>query len=229
MKKLYDYRGFRFSRLREPRFSHILLLISWPVYLLMYYITENYIPYESCHIVHCRLDDLIPFCEYFALAYCFWYVYLAGSLLYYFLFDVENFKKMQTYIIITQIVAMACYIIYPTRQELRPDAFVRDNFFTHVMAFIYDFDTSTGICPSLHVAYSLGIASTWLHDKEMPVWWKVFVSAAALAICVSVCFVKQHSAVDVIAAIPVCILAEYLIFGKRITERKKNLPAGSET
>ena len=211
-KRIYDYSGFRLSRLNEPRFSHIKLLGGWLVYLVLYFLTENLIPVERCHPIHCRLDDLIPFCEYFACAYCFWYVLLVGSLLYFFLFDVSSFKKLQIYIMITQAVAMLCYILYPSRQDLRPEVFLRDNFFTRVMAFIYGFDTSTGVCPSLHAAYSLGIASVWLRYREAPVWWKMFVVVAVALICVSVCFVKQHSAVDVAAAIPVCILAEYLVF-----------------
>jgi hypothetical protein len=40
------------------------------------------------------------------------------------------------------------------------------------------------------------------------------LSFAVIMICLSVCFVKQHSAVDVFAALPVCLLAEILIYGK---------------
>ena len=82
------------------------------------------------------------------------------------------------------------------------------------MAFIYDFDTSTGVCPSLHVAYSLGIASAWRKNADAPVGVKVFVIIAAAFICVSICFVKQHSALDALAALPVCLLAEGIVYGK---------------
>ena len=33
-------------------------------------------------------------------------------------------------------------------------------------------------------------------------------------ICIAVCFVKQHSALDVVAALPLCLLAECVTFGK---------------
>ena len=33
-------------------------------------------------------------------------------------------------------------------------------------------------------------------------------------VCFAVSFVKQHSALDVIAALPVCLLAEALVYGK---------------
>ena len=213
-RQLYDYSGFRLSRLNEPRFAHLKLLLGWVGYFVMYYLTENFIPVEKCHPIHCWLDDVIPFNEYFLLAYCFWYALVFGSLLYFLLFDVENFKRLQTFIIITQVVAMACYILYPSRQDLRPEEFLRDNFLTRLMAFIYDFDTSTGVCPSLHVGYSLGILSVWRKDRLASRGWKIFVGIAVFFICVSVCFVKQHSAVDILTALPLGLLAEWLVFGK---------------
>ena len=213
-KPMVDYREFRFSRMNEPRFSHLWLLLGWVGYFILYFLTENLIPPERCTPVHCALDDMIPFCEYFAVAYVFWYFLVFSSLLYFLLYDVDSFRGAQTYIIITQVVAMVFYILLPTRQDLRPEVFERDNFFTHVMAFIYGFDTSTGVCPSLHVGYSLGIASTWRKKADAPVWVKVFVIAAVVVICVSVCFVKQHSALDVFAALPLCLLAEILVYGK---------------
>lgn len=211
----YDYRGLRLNNINEPRFRHLLLLLGWVGYFILYFATENLIPWDSCHTIHCALDDIIPFNEYFAIPYCFWYVLVFGSLAFYLLFDPEKFSELQTFIIVTQVVAMTVYIIYPSRQELRPETFARDNFFTRVMAFIYDFDTSTGVCPSLHVAYSVGIASVWLKDRLAPVWWKCFVVLSAVTISAATCFVKQHSAVDVLAAVPVCILAEFIVYWKK--------------
>lgn len=224
-KPVVDYRELRFSNLNEPRFRHVKLLWGWVGYFILYFLTENLIPPERCTPIHCFLDDLIPFNEYFVLAYTFWYVLLVFSLLYFFLYDVESFSSLQTYIIITQVVAMTCYILFPSRQDLRPEVFPRDNFLTHVMAFIYSFDTSTGVCPSLHVAYSLGIASVWRKKPDAPVWCKVFVIIAAALICVSICFVKQHSAVDAFAALPVCLLAEMIVFWKKYWKPRLRKPA----
>ena len=209
-----DYSGFRLSRLNEPRFRHAWLLAGWIFYFGMYFITENLIPPESCHVVHCALDDLIPFNEFFVIFYVGWYLLVFGSLAYTFFFDVESFRRMQTFIIITQVVAMAWYILWPSRQDLRPEVFARDNVLTQLMAFIYSFDTSTGVCPSLHVAYSLGILSVFLKDRNASRLFKGALSFVVLMICCAVCFVKQHSAVDVAAALPVCLLAEILVYGR---------------
>ena len=216
-----DYSGFKLSRLNEPQFRHLKLLSSWIFYFVMYFLTENLIPSERCHVMHCALDDLIPFNEFFLIFYVFWYFLVFGSLAYYLFYDVKQFSRLQTFILITQVVAMVIYIIWPSRQDMRPAVFPRENALTALMAFIYSFDTSTGVCPSLHVAYSLGILSVGLKDRALPVWVKVLLTFVVFMICSAVCFVKQHSALDVLAALPVCLLAEILTFHVFFPERKK--------
>lgn len=219
-KALVDYSGFSLKRLKEPRFSHILLLLGWVGYFALYFITENLIPVERCHVVHCALDDMIPFNEFFVIFYVGWYVLVFGSLAYTLFFDVENFRNIQLYIMITQAVAMLCYIVWPSVQQLRPEAFPRDNVLTWLMGVIYSFDTPTGVCPSLHVAYSMGILSAALKDKRLAAGWKAALTVFVIMVCLAVCFVKQHSAVDVLAALPVCLLAEALVFGKKFYRPK---------
>ena len=186
-----DYRTFRLSKLNDPQFAHLKLLGGWIGYFIMYFLTENLIPAESCHVVHCWIDDLIPFCEWFLIPYVFWYFLIVFTLLYLMLYHVEGFKRFQIFIIVTQVVAMAIYIIYPNRQ-----------------------DTPTGVCPSLHVAYSMGIASAWLKEKNVSKWFKAFIIVAVVFICLATMFIKQHSAVDFFVALPVCLLAEGIAYGK---------------
>lgn len=213
-RPVVDYREFRLSRINEERFSHLKLLAGWIGYFIMYFITERFIPAENCHVVHCALDDLIPFNEFFVIPYVLWYLLIIGSLLYFGLYDVDSFKKLMKYIIVTQIAAMAIYIIFPNRQDLRPEVFPRDNFLTDCVALLYSFDTNTNVCPSLHVAYSLGIASTWLKSPEPKKLCKALITAFCLLVCASTAIIKQHSVVDAFAAIPICMLAELIAFGK---------------
>ena len=209
-----DYRQLRLSRLCEERFSHLWLLLGWVGYFILFFLTENLIPVDRCFPVHMWLDDVIPFCEWFVIPYVFWYVLIVFSLGYFLLYDVDSFKGLQTFIIITQVCAMVCYILFPSRQDLRPEVMPRDNFLSWCVELIYSLDTNTGVCPSLHVAYSIGIASTWLKARDVWRWWKGFVVIAVVAICLSTMFIKQHSAVDFFAALPVCLLAEVLVYGK---------------
>ena len=212
-KPVVDYRNLRLSNLNSPTYRHLLLLGGWLIYFALYFLTENLIPAEKCHSIWCPADDWIPFNEWFIIPYVGWYGLIIWSLGYFALYNIAQFKNLQKYIMITQAVAMICYIIFPSRQDLRPTEFERDNLLTQMVGLLYSFDTNTGVCPSLHVAYSIGIASTWLKEKEASVWTKTFVVIFVLLVCMSVAFLKQHSVLDIIAAIPVCILAEILVFG----------------
>lgn len=196
----------------KKQYNHLLYLLGWVGYFLLYFLTENLIPYEKCYPIHCWLDDVIPFCEFFVIPYVGWYLLIIVSLIYFALYNPDNFKNMNKYIIITQILAMIIYIVFPNRQDLRPDVFVRNNIFTNIMGVLYQIDTCTGVCPSLHVAISIGIASTWLREKSASRGCKTFIVAFCALVCISVAFVKQHSVVDIFAAFPVCFVAEYITF-----------------
>jgi len=119
---------------------------------------------------------------------------------------------------------MAIYIIFPNRQDLRPEVFPRDNILTDIVGLLYKFDTDTNVCPSLHVAYSIGIASAWLKEKSVTWRSKTFVVIVVILVCLSVAFVKQHSVIDAFVALPMCVLAEVIAFGgywkKRFKKRK---------
>ena len=211
-KPVVDYRGLRISTICQSQYAHLLLLLGWIVYLLFYVLTEQLIPPESCYPVRCLLDDWIPFCEIFVIPYVFWYLLIIGTLLYFLLYDVDSFKKLQIYFMICQIISTVIFISFPTRQDLRPAAFPRDNIFSRLVGVLYAADTNTGVCPSLHVALSIGIASVCRKANSVSQGWKLFICVTAVLICLSVVFIKQHSAVDIVAAIPVCAVAELLVF-----------------
>ena len=92
--------------------------------------------------------------------------------------------------------------------------FPRRNALTWLLGLIYAFDTPTGVFPSLHVAYSLGILSVGLKNERLSRFWKVALTFVVVMIAAAVCFVKQHSALDVLAALLVGLLAEWLVYGK---------------
>ena len=213
-KPVRDYRKFRLSAINEPKYQHLKLLSGWLVYFAFYFLTENLIPVSACHMIHSTVDDMIPFNEFFLIFYCWWYALIFISLGYFLLYDIQKFKELQVFIMITQAIAMAVYIIYPSVQLLRPDVMPHENFLCSLMSFIYAFDTPTGVCPSLHVAYSIGIATVWCKRRETSKLWKAFVVLSVIMICISVMFVKQHSFIDVIAAVPVGIIAYILVYGR---------------
>lgn len=209
-KPTVDYRGFSLRKLNDPRFSHLKLLGGWLVYFAMYLITEYLNPNNSGTAVSCSLDYKIPFLEIFVIPYVGWYLLIALSLLYFALYNVENFKRLQIFIIVTQVAAMIIYITFPNFQPLRPDVYPRDNFLTDIVALLQTADTNSNVCPSLHVAYSIGIASIWLKEKDAKGWVKTAIVIFCILVCLSTAFIKQHSVIDGLVAIPVCILAEVI-------------------
>ena len=210
-----DYRKLRLHNLNSPQYRHLYLLLGWVGYFILYFLTESRIPAEICHVIHSPLDDRIPFHEGFVIFYVGWYGLIVGSLLYFLLYNVQSFKNLQTYLIITQLLAVIIYIVYPSRQELRPEVFPRENILTRIMECIYRLDTNTGVLPSFHVACSVGIASTWLREKSVKTPVRILLTLFCLGVCLSVVFVKQHSVLDILAAIPVCLVAEWFVFWRK--------------
>ena len=210
-KPVVDYRRFRPGMGRTPEFAHLRLLWGWVFYFALYLLTENLIPPERCVPMHLWVDDVIPFREWFVIPYVFWYFLVGGSLVYFLLYNIGSFRRLQIYLIVTQVLGMTICILFPNRQDLRPAVFPRDNALSRMVGLIYRIDTSTGVCPSFHVAFSLAVASVWLREKDVPPAWKAFVLICAVLICLSTMFIKQHSAADVLCAMPVCLAAEIVV------------------
>lgn len=221
-KPIVDYRNFRFSKLGTDEFRHLKLLIYWPVFLLFFLFVERLSPVDYYYPVSCALDAYIPFCEFFVIPYLFWFVYLIGMHLYTLLYDIEGFQKLMWFIIISYTIGMVIYLLFPTCQELRPTTFERDNLFTRFLYYFYQFDTNTNVCPSLHVVGSAAVwCTSWHIERFHAPHWQLFFSSAAILICISTMLLKQHSVIDVLVAIPVCIIAYYFSFKQNKKKQKQ--------
>ena len=211
MKAEMDLRQFRFSKLNDPEFRHLKLLIYWPLFGLAFLILERFSPVTEYHPVFCGLDAYIPFLEIFLLPYLFWFVYLVGIHIYTAIYDPMSFRYLMRFVMISFTLTVVIYILYPTCQELRPDSFLRDNTLTRFIAWFYAFDTHTNVCPSLHVIGSAAVACTAWNAKGLnTAGWRIAFWAAAVLISISTVFMRQHSVVDVVTAVPVCLLAGWL-------------------
>lgn len=195
-----------------------LLLLYWPLYLLMYLFVERVFPVETYHPVYCALDDLLPFQELFLIPYLLWFAELVFMTLYPLLKDRDVFCRYMWYTILTYTTAMCIYIymIYPTCQNLRVETFARDNVLTRIMGFLYTCDTNTNVCPSIHVLGAMGtlFAALRLECFRHPVR-KLLWGLLTVLICLSTVFLKQHSVLDIVAALPLACLAGWLCFGRR--------------
>lgn len=200
-------------KLRLSNFSgrHLWLLLFWPIYGLSFWLLERIVPVAHYYPMYVRLDDWIPFCEWFVIPYTVWYGYLAAMHIYLLLADVPAFRRMMWFLIITFGTAVLIFLIYPTSQELRPETFPRDNLLTRFVAGYYSIDTNTNVCPSLHCVGSVAVAiAAFDTSKLRRSLWRSVILVTAVLICLSTVFIKQHSAVDVFWGL-VLSLAGYLL------------------
>ena len=218
-----DYRRLRPGNLLSPEFRHVLLLLYWLAYLLSFILLERLLPAATYNTVWCKLDDLIPFCEWFIFPYMSWHVSLLWMSLYTLAYDIPAFKRFMWYLILTTVLAEIVYIVWPSQQLLRPDlaALGRSNLLTKLCGIIYTVDTNTNVCPSLHCIGGFAILFAAL---DMPRFrtkgWTVFFVIFALLICASTVFMKQHSIVDFFAAIPVILIGWLAIYLPPLLKRR---------
>lgn len=217
---MVDYRAFRLHKLNTPAFSHLKLLLFWPIFGLCFAGVERFLLRASYTPMYCPLDDKIPFCEWFLIPYLFWFLFLAGIHLYTLLFDIPAFRRLMWFLIVSHSITVLVFLLFPNCQELRPAQFQRDNVLTRFMAGFYRFDTNTNVCPSLHVIGSVAVVcGAWRSRHFASAGWRIAFSLAALLISVSTVFLKQHSALDVLCAIPVCAVSWFA--AQRITEKQR--------
>lgn len=210
---MVDYLKLRPNNLTSPEFRHLLLLLFWPVFGILFLSVERLIPRSHYVPVWCPLDDMIPFCEWFMIPYMFWFVFLVGMHIYLLLFDTRAFRRFLYFTILTYSVTILIYLIYPTCQELRPAEFPRDNFLTRFMAGFYEFDTNTNVCPSLHVVGSMAVGfAAWDTPRFRTAFWRIVFMGTALLISISTVFVKQHSILDVFWGLVLCAGGYILVY-----------------
>ncbi len=230
---MVDYRKFRFSKLKTPEFSHLWLLLFWPIYFVIFTFLERGLPWVAGLLGHeityypiwCPLDEWIPFCEWFIIPYYIWFAFLAGMLLYSLLFEVPLFKKYMWFIIITYSITCLIYIFFPNMQELRPTAseIGRDNILVDIAFLLYDFDTNTNVCPSLHVIGSFAVFFASCHSKRLGKWyWLIPIGILTVLISLSTVFLKQHSIIDVLAGIVVCAVVYPLVYFWKPRKKKSD-------
>lgn len=201
---------------RKQEYRHFWLLLFWPVYLLVFFLIEHLRPESTVYTpLHCGLDDRIPFCEFFIVFYLFWFIFIACALLYTGFFEPRTFKRLMAYFMLTFSVAVLTYLVFPNCQELRPEDFDPRWWdpFGMLTKLIFTIDTTTNVCPSEHVIGAFAVVFAARDTgRYSSVKWTVFITALAVLICLSTLFIKQHSAVDVLAAVPVCLLGWLVCF-----------------
>lgn len=208
-----DYRAFRLSKINRPEYRHLWYLLFWPGFVAQYFLVENLNPAPQYHMIHCVLDDWIPFQEVFLLFYVAWYVMIAGMHLYTMLYDVEAFRNYSRLLILSMSICTVVFLVYPSCQELRPESFPRNNLLTRIVGFLYWIDTPTNILPSEHAVGAIAVFAAAAHTRGLRAPARLVpIGILAVLVSVSTVFLKQHSALDVLAALPVCAVSYWIVY-----------------
>ena len=206
----------------DNKYRRILLLLFWPVYGFFFLFVERIYDVEYYFPMQCALDNRIPFSEYFFIPYIFWFAYVFIMLAYTFFFDADAFSRLMKFIMICNTAAIVIYLIFPTCQELRPAVFPRDNVLTTLVRAFYEFDTNTNVFPSVHVLNTVAVMATSWHMKKLrTVGWQLAINITGVLIILSTLFMRQHSVLDVIGALVLCVPAYMISFAhkqKELTE-----------
>lgn len=167
------------------------------VFLAGFFLMEQLVPVPK-YIIHCRLDDLIPFNEWFVLPYFLWYLWVPAFMLYFVRKDKWAYLEFCFIMFAGATICLIIYAVWPNGLDLRREI-TSDNFCADIMRFLRSVDTSTNVCPSIHVSSTVAAhiaicrSDSFGNHKGM----KLISLLVTIAICASTVFIKQHSVIDV--------------------------------
>lgn len=184
------------------KYGHGLFALYIFIYLPWFFYLENTV--QEYHIIHCWLDDYIPFNEYFIIPYLLWFFYVVGAFIYLF-FRAPRGEFLKFGICLTggMSIAMTICMIYPNGLELRPAVIDKTNIFMKLVAGLYGTDTATNVFPSVHVLNSLVVHIALMRNEFLQKHYPVVRTGSrvlCLLIILSTVFLKQHSIIDVCGA-----------------------------
>ena len=70
-RAMVDYARLSLKTLNTDEYRHLKYLIFWPLFGLMFMFVERFYHADTYYVMHCALDDIIPFNEFFIVPYFF--------------------------------------------------------------------------------------------------------------------------------------------------------------
>lgn len=189
------------------KYSHVWVLLYFIFYMQWFTWLERTVTTKFT-VIHLKFDDYIPFCEFFVIPYFIWFAYIFLAVAYFFFKDRGEFYRITAFLFVGMTICLTIYTLWPNGHDLRPnlDTLGRSNIFTRIMGWLYDTDTCTNVCPSIHAFNSIGACIAIYKSQHLRQKRTLRIGCLVLTvlICMSTVFLKQHSVFDVICA---CILS----------------------
>ena len=151
--------------------------------------------------VHCRLDDLIPFCKYAIVPYVLWFPWIPFTL-FYLLYKAprEDFWRLCIPLFTGMTMALLFYAIVPNGLALRPKYVPGTDIFAQLVRMIYRSDTPMNVCPSIHVFNSVTLMLAYhrcrIFEQPRFRWMRPAADVLCISIVCSTMLLKQHSCID---------------------------------
>lgn len=185
-------------------------------YLLFYLIgffTLELLPRSDFHIVHAQLDNYIPFVAEAIVPYVLWFLWVPFWFLRFLEKDRPGYWRLFYTVAVGCTVALAVFAVWPTAVHLRRPL-LEDDLFTRLVALIRTADTSTNVCPSLHVFVSLEVFLAVFDADWVSRAGKWANGGICAAICASTLLLDQHSVIDLLWG-AIMAFAFHAIFNRR--------------
>ena len=209
--------------------KHLWILSYFVIYLLWFGYVEKAVT-SHFHVIHTRLDDMIPFCELFVIPYFLWFGYVAWGIVYFALHNKQDYYRLCAFLFTGMTIFLVISTLYPNGHYLRPDVFERDNIFTRLCAFLYSTDTATNLFPSIHVYNSVGVHLAVAKSERFNLDKKARAISFTLmfSIILSTMFVKQHSTFDVLTALLLCAVMYRVVYLRDASRLSQKSTKGTE-
>lgn len=195
------------SLLRRYHAQLAALLTYLVIYLALFGLLENIV--VPVHIIHCPLDNLIPFCKWAILPYCFWFVWVPLVTLKVMARDTKAFRMLYWDMVLGCAAALIIFTLFPNGLHLRQPVQGTD-FLSQCVKLLYRTDTPSNVCPSLHVYQTLCVLLAVFRCPSLRSW-RTFGIIASILICCSTVLLDQHSVIDVVVAAVLFGMIDHLI------------------
>lgn len=196
------------------RYRHAFLLFAYACIYAPWFIYLERTVTKHYHLIHMKLDDYIPFQEFFIIPYFLWFAYVSIVVFYLLFTNKTDYYKNCAFLFIGMTIFLIISTVYPNGHHLRPVHFERDNIFTHMVASLYRTDTATNLFPSIHVYNSLGTHFAVCNNEKL--YRHKWIRYGSLILCISIIlstvFLKQHSVFDVITAFVMATILYILVY-----------------
>lgn len=183
---------------------HLIPIAVWFVIYMGLFGFLEIVPPKDVHLIHCALDDRIPNMAIFIYPYVSWFPYIVVcAVLAIKNLDDRQFKKAVLVLTTGMNIFLFISYVWPTGLDLR-ESIVYDlhTLSGNLLKFVQTVDTPKSVFPSMHVYVTLVLQYTLEMQKKLVPALGIWVGRVlALLIVLSTMFTKQHSAVDVTAAI----------------------------